>query len=235
MLDPFCGCGTAIAAAQKLGRRWIGIDITHLAIALIKPAPARRLRRERRRDLRGRSASRPPSPTPRRSPRHDPYQFQWWALGPGRRPRPSSRRRAPTRASTAASTSTRATAPTKQIILSVKAGHTQRRPRPRPARRGRPRGGRDRRADQHAGADQADARGGGLRRLLPLAAGASTRGCRSSPSRSCSAARASTARRCGTCRRRSRRRRRRGRAQKRARCLRQRDGGGQGAKCVGVY
>ncbi len=36
VLDPFCGCGTAIAAAQKLGRRWIGIDITHLSIALQK-------------------------------------------------------------------------------------------------------------------------------------------------------------------------------------------------------
>lgn len=35
VLDPFCGCGTAIAAAEKLNRRWIGIDITHLAIALI--------------------------------------------------------------------------------------------------------------------------------------------------------------------------------------------------------
>lgn len=36
VLDPFCGCGTTVAAAQKLGRRWIGIDITHLAITLIK-------------------------------------------------------------------------------------------------------------------------------------------------------------------------------------------------------
>jgi site-specific DNA-methyltransferase (adenine-specific) len=36
VLDPFCGCGTAIVAAQKLKRRWVGIDITHLAIALIK-------------------------------------------------------------------------------------------------------------------------------------------------------------------------------------------------------
>ena len=36
VLDPFCGCGTAIAAAQQLNRRWIGIDITHLAINLIK-------------------------------------------------------------------------------------------------------------------------------------------------------------------------------------------------------
>jgi len=36
VLDPFCGCGTAVHAAQKLGRRWIGIDITHLAISLIE-------------------------------------------------------------------------------------------------------------------------------------------------------------------------------------------------------
>ena len=36
VLDPFCGCGTAIAAAEALERNWIGIDITHLAIALIE-------------------------------------------------------------------------------------------------------------------------------------------------------------------------------------------------------
>jgi site-specific DNA-methyltransferase (adenine-specific) len=36
VLDPFCGCGTAVDAAEKLGRRWIGIDVTHLAIGLIE-------------------------------------------------------------------------------------------------------------------------------------------------------------------------------------------------------
>ncbi|MGH6794709.1 MAG: DNA methyltransferase [Methylocella sp.] len=36
VLDPFCGCGTTVHAAQKLNRRWIGIDVTHLAIHLIK-------------------------------------------------------------------------------------------------------------------------------------------------------------------------------------------------------
>jgi DNA modification methylase len=36
VLDPFCGCGTTVHAAQKLNRRWIGIDITHLAIHLIQ-------------------------------------------------------------------------------------------------------------------------------------------------------------------------------------------------------
>ena len=36
VLDPFCGCGTAVDAAQKMGRRWLGIDITHLAVGLIE-------------------------------------------------------------------------------------------------------------------------------------------------------------------------------------------------------
>lgn len=36
VLDPFAGCGTAIDAAQKLGRHWIGIDITYIAIDLIE-------------------------------------------------------------------------------------------------------------------------------------------------------------------------------------------------------
>ncbi|MCC5983041.1 MAG: restriction endonuclease [Rhodobacteraceae bacterium] len=36
VLDPFCGCGTTVHAAQKLDRNWIGIDVTHLAIGLIE-------------------------------------------------------------------------------------------------------------------------------------------------------------------------------------------------------
>ena len=36
VLDPFCGCGTTAHAAQKLGRTWCGIDVTHLAISLIE-------------------------------------------------------------------------------------------------------------------------------------------------------------------------------------------------------
>ncbi|MBL4627176.1 MAG: restriction endonuclease [Roseicyclus sp.] len=36
ILDPFCGCGTTVHAAQKLNRQWIGIDVTHLAIGLIE-------------------------------------------------------------------------------------------------------------------------------------------------------------------------------------------------------
>jgi len=36
ILDPFCGCGTAVQVAQELNRRWIGIDVTHLSLAIIK-------------------------------------------------------------------------------------------------------------------------------------------------------------------------------------------------------
>lgn len=35
VLDPFCGCGTTVDAAQRLGRQWIGIDVTHLAVDVI--------------------------------------------------------------------------------------------------------------------------------------------------------------------------------------------------------
>ncbi|MCC7494998.1 MAG: restriction endonuclease [Fimbriimonadaceae bacterium] len=36
VLDPFCGCGTAVVASQKLGRQWVGIDITSLATSTIR-------------------------------------------------------------------------------------------------------------------------------------------------------------------------------------------------------
>ena len=35
VFDPFCGCGTAVVAAEKLGRKWIGIDITYIALDLM--------------------------------------------------------------------------------------------------------------------------------------------------------------------------------------------------------
>lgn len=75
VLDPFCGCGTTVEAAEELGRRWIGIDITHHAIDVID----------------GRLGKRKPKPTydvegrpedlgaARRLWRDSPHQFQWWA------------------------------------------------------------------------------------------------------------------------------------------------------------
>ena len=81
VLDPFCGCGTAVVAAQKLGRRWTGIDVTYLAVdvmglRLCDSFPA--------------DFPNPKSVTVIGEPvdvagahalaAQDRYQFQWWAL-----------------------------------------------------------------------------------------------------------------------------------------------------------
>jgi DNA methylase len=76
VLDPFCGCGTTIHAAQKLARQWIGIEVTHLAISLIE----KRLNDAfpgikyevygTPKDLEGARAL----------AGQDKYQFQWWAV-----------------------------------------------------------------------------------------------------------------------------------------------------------
>jgi len=76
VLDPFCGCGTAVHAAQKLGRQWIGIDITHLAIGLV--------RRRMEDAFAGLNIEVVGEPVDLSGAQelaaHDPYQFQWWAL-----------------------------------------------------------------------------------------------------------------------------------------------------------
>jgi site-specific DNA-methyltransferase (adenine-specific) len=76
VLDPFCGCGTAVHAAQKLGREWIGIDVTHLAISLIEKRlndafPGIKYEvHGTPKDLGGARALAD----------QDKYQFQWWAV-----------------------------------------------------------------------------------------------------------------------------------------------------------
>jgi hypothetical protein len=76
VLDPFCGCGTAVHAAQKLGRDWIGIDVTHLAISLI--------RRRMEDAFPGLAVNVIGEPVDLGGARdlalQDKYQFQWWAL-----------------------------------------------------------------------------------------------------------------------------------------------------------
>jgi DNA modification methylase len=79
VLDPFSGCGTAITAAQKLGRQWVGIDVTHLAIAMHK---------SRLKDMfnlvPGKDYQVIGEPedigSARQLASEDRYQFQWWAL-----------------------------------------------------------------------------------------------------------------------------------------------------------
>jgi site-specific DNA-methyltransferase (adenine-specific) len=78
VLDPFCGCGTTIAAAQKLGRSWIGIDITHLAITLMKARLKDSFGDAAKYKVLGEPVS---VPDAERLAESDPYQFQWWALG----------------------------------------------------------------------------------------------------------------------------------------------------------
>jgi len=78
VLDPFCGCGTTIAAAQKLKRCWIGIDVTHLAITLMKTRLLDAFGAAVQFKVVGEPASVPDAQALAES---DPYQFQWWALG----------------------------------------------------------------------------------------------------------------------------------------------------------
>ncbi len=76
VLDPFCGCGTAVHAAEKLGRQWIGIDVTHLAISLIE---------KRMKDafpgIEFTVEGRPQDLAAALDlAERDKYQFQWWAV-----------------------------------------------------------------------------------------------------------------------------------------------------------
>lgn len=122
VLDPFCGCGTTIAAAQKLGRRWVGIDITHLAIGLIR----HRLRDTHGREIEGtyEVVGEPVSlPDAETLAANDPYQFQWWALGlVGARP-VEQRKGGDKGIDGRIYFHDEAGGTTKQVILSVKAGH----------------------------------------------------------------------------------------------------------------
>jgi DNA modification methylase len=77
VLDPFCGCGTTIAVAQRLKRKWIGIDITRLAISLIK----KRLEHAFGGRVKYQVIGEPVSLAEAKAlGEQDPYQFQWWAL-----------------------------------------------------------------------------------------------------------------------------------------------------------
>lgn len=78
VLDPFGGCGTSIAVAQRLNRRWIGIDITHLAINLIKWRMKHMYSLKPREDYEVIGEPEDLAGAVELAT-NDRYQFQWWA------------------------------------------------------------------------------------------------------------------------------------------------------------
>lgn len=78
VLDPFCGCGTAVAVAERLNRQWIGIDITHLAIGLIRHRMDAAFHGKAAFDVVGEPRS---LEAAKQLAQENPYQFQWWFIG----------------------------------------------------------------------------------------------------------------------------------------------------------
>jgi adenine specific DNA methylase Mod len=125
VLDPFCGCGTAVAAAQGLNRRWIGIDVTHLAIGLIK----QRLHDKFGEAIKG-TYEIHGEPTDlagaRKLAEDDKFQFEAWALSlVGARPAGQVRRGADKGIDGRIYFHDDDSGKSKQIILSVKGGHVE--------------------------------------------------------------------------------------------------------------
>ena len=129
VLDPFCGCGTAVAVAERLGRRWMGIDITHLAISLMK---------SRLHDTFGTQLSEydvvgvPQDVESARAlateSAHDGrYQFEYWALGlVNARPGNSRRRGADAGVDGYVNFFDDDSGKAKTVLVQVKSGHVQR-------------------------------------------------------------------------------------------------------------
>ena len=125
VLDPFCGCGTATAAAERLKRRWIGIDITHLAITLIRhrlnDAFGGKLRQYQvigvPEDLAGAAAL----------AQENRYQFEWWALGlVDARPAGDKRKGADSGVDGYINFFDDNSGKAKRIVVQVKSGHVER-------------------------------------------------------------------------------------------------------------
>jgi site-specific DNA-methyltransferase (adenine-specific) len=125
VLDPFCGCGTTIASAQKLGRRWIGIDITHLAIGLIKHRLYTTFGEKAHYEVIGEPIDMSGA---HQLAQEDRYQFQYWALGlVGGRPFDKARKKGADRGIDGVLYfhDESNNGKTKQIVISVKSGHVQ--------------------------------------------------------------------------------------------------------------
>ena len=125
ILDPFCGCGTTITVAEKLNRKWIGIDLTHLAITLMKHRLENTFEKELSpyevigdpKDLNGAKAL----------AEHDRYQFEWWALGKvAARPAQDKRKGADSGIDGIIYFIDDTSGQAKKIVVQVKSGHVTR-------------------------------------------------------------------------------------------------------------
>jgi adenine specific DNA methylase Mod len=124
ILDPFCGCGTTITVAEKLKRKWIGIDVTHLAISLM---------RHRLKDAFGDNAKFKVIGEPvdikgaEALAKQDRYQFEWWALGlVGARPAESEKKKGGDKGIDGSIYFHDEYQKTKKILIQVKSGHVNR-------------------------------------------------------------------------------------------------------------
>jgi site-specific DNA-methyltransferase (adenine-specific) len=122
VLDPFCGCGTALVAAQKLGRRWVGIDVTYLAIAVMRARLKDHFRLE---DVP--VVGRPTEVEGARQLAQSPegrYQFQWWAVDlVGAMPVGGTEKKGADRGIDGKITFTATDGKLETVLVSVKSGH----------------------------------------------------------------------------------------------------------------
>ncbi len=122
VFDPFCGCGTAITVAEQMGRKWVGIDITHLAITLIK----HRLEDNFKSDLAFYKVIGEPTDLhgAEALAEQDKYQFEWWAIGlVDARPANNKKKGADSGIDGYINFFDDNTSKAKTVIISVKGGH----------------------------------------------------------------------------------------------------------------
>ena len=119
VLDPFCGCGTAIAVAERFKRKWVGIDITHLAINIIRDRMA-----HAKFEVTGVPVS---IEGAAQLARDNPYQFQWWVLSRvGARPVDEKKKKgADSGVDGELFFRDHPTAPPGRVVISVKGGNIQ--------------------------------------------------------------------------------------------------------------
>jgi site-specific DNA-methyltransferase (adenine-specific) len=120
VLDPFCGCGTAVAVAERLNRRWVGIDVTYLATNLIKSRLVQAFGEGVEFSVTGEPTT---ADDAAKLAREDPYQFEAWALGlVGARTTEEKKRGADRGVDGRLIFHEKAGGKTREVVISVKAG-----------------------------------------------------------------------------------------------------------------